>query len=196
MVQEKRDGLSRIVLYLQIAFFIAVSGGTIFNSCQLRKQVALNERQWNSIYYPVVGIVEVKTIPYFINVKEKNTYENIAGASVVFKIKNTGNVPIKDFKFDVSTKIGNTTLPFEEYPDMKKGIRLVQGMEITNQLTLLKEQLDRMLKNKERCKTTYEFSYSDWEGYKSDRYKYACEIKIVQKSPLSLAVIPMSTEED
>jgi hypothetical protein len=79
---------------------------------------------------------------------------------------------------------------------MKKGIRLVQGMEITNQLTLLKEHLDRMLKNKERCMTTYEFSYSDWKGYKSDSYKYACEIKIIQKSPLLLAVIPMSTEEN
>ena len=196
MVQEKRDKLSRIVLILQIVFFIAVSGGTIFNSYQLRKQSALNEKQWNLIYYPVAGIVEVKTIPYFVNVKEKYAYENLAGAAVVFKFKNTGNVPIKDFKFDVSTKVGNTTLPFEEYPEMKKGIRLLQGMETTNQLTLLKEHLDRMLKNKERCITTYEFSYSDWKGYKSDRYKYACEIKIIQKSPLLLAVIPMSTEEN
>lgn len=196
MVKEKRDGVSWIVLILQIAFYIAVSGGTILNSCQLQKQSRLNERQWNSIYYPVVGIVQVKTIPYLVNVKEKYAYENIVGAAVVFTIKNTGNVPVKDFKFDVRTKIGNTTLPFEEYPDMKKGIRLVQGMETTNQLTLLKEHLDRMLKNKERCITTYEFSYSDWKGYKSDRYKYACEIKIVQKSPLSLAVIPMATEEN
>lgn len=196
MAQEKRDRLSRIVLILQIAFFIAVSGGTIFNSCQLQKQSALNERQWNSIYYPVVGIVGVKTIPYFVNVKEKYAYEDIAGAAVVFTIKNTGNVPVKDFKFDVSTKIGNTTLPFEEYPDMEKGIRLLQSMETTNQLTLLKAHLDKMLKNKERCITTYEFSYSDWKGYKSDRYKYALEIKIVQKSPLSFAVIPMSTEEN
>jgi hypothetical protein len=114
MVQEKRDRLSWIVLILQIVFFVAVSGGTIFNSCQLKKQSALNERQWNSIYYPVAGIVEIKTVKYLINVKEKDTYENIAGAVVVFKIKNTGNVPVKDFKFDVRTKIGNTTLPFEE----------------------------------------------------------------------------------
>ena len=196
MVQEKKDRLSRIVLYLQIAFFIAVSGGTIFNSCQLKKQSALNERQWNSTYYPVAGIVGFHTMRYYINPKEKDTYENIAAVTLEFKIKNTGNVPVKDFKFDVSTKIGNTTLPFEEYPDMKKGVRLMQSMEISNSLTLLKEHLDRMLKNKERCITTYEFSYSDWRGYKKDRYKYAMEIRIVNKSPLLFTVIPMSTEEN
>ena len=195
MIQAEKDRAGWFAKILQIVFFVVVSGGTIFNSCQLQKQSELNEKQWNLIYYPVAGIVDVKTTRYLINLKEKDTYENVAYATVQFVIKNTGNLPLKDFKFNVRTKIGNTTLSFEENPEMKKGIRLLQGMITTNQVTIQKAVMERMLNNKERCITTYQFSYSDWKGYKSDSYTYACEIKIIQKSPLSLIVIPVSTEE-
>jgi hypothetical protein len=75
---------------------------------------------------------------------------------------------------------------------MKGGIRLMQGATTFNTVRIEKAVMNRML-NKERYIVTYGFSYSDWKGYykKPESYRCAYEVRIVNKSPLELAVIPV-----
>ena len=172
----KRNWWSISFKIIQVIFFFIIIVCTVYN-------LRISIRQTNLIFKPVIGVIGVNIEPEFEENKA-DIYENVENATITFRIKNTGNLPAKDFKVKTAGKLGNTTLPHTE--DSKAGGILVQNVGAVNTTTISKEIIKKLVEEEERLIYTVQLSYSDWEDYEKYDYKNMYEIYLISKKPFKL----------
>ena len=76
----------------------------------------------------------------------------------------------------------------------KGGIDLPQGVPTFHTLNIPKNIIDQVIASKleEGLTVTYDFSYSDWTGDKTYKYRYSFLLVVTDKEPLSFQIMPIS----
>jgi archaellum component FlaF (FlaF/FlaG flagellin family) len=139
---------------------------------------------------PFVGVVDAKTHK---SLEGPDTYDNVKGAQVDFVIQNTGSTPAKNLTVEVRGRMGNTVLPYNEYPN-KMGTILFPGASGTSTVKIGKGQLDQLIAGRDRLIYTVKLSYTDWEGNKKYSLEQKFEVAVSAKEPLTLRVFAPISE--
>jgi len=167
----------------QIIFVIVISVFTAWNSY-------LAYRQSKLIYRPFVGVIDVATTR-FRPPNQKDTYANTTSVLVNFLLENTGSIPAKNVKIDVTGKLGNTILPRIE-PSSDEGVVVPPHAKFSNLTSIGKNELKRLVDGGEKLIYSIKISYSDFEGYKSQEYTSYYELELVGKDPPAFLVHPVA----
>lgn len=147
---------------MQIIFYVGIIILTIYNLWFTRVQS-------NLIFKPIIGVVDIKTMRLLGDTDGKDVYENVKAVKIDFIIKNTGNLPAKNFKIKNIGKIGNTILSYEKAKE-DKGVTLIPPNILINTAIIDDNVIRRLVENKEKLIFKVELFYSDWDDYKKYNY--------------------------
>jgi hypothetical protein len=172
--------MKNLLNILQIIFYVVISICTIYNLWFTRVQS-------NLIFKPIIGVVDIKTTRLLGDIDGKDVYENVKAVKIDFIIKNTGNLPAKNFKIKNIGKIGNTILSYEKAKE-DKGVTLIPPNVLINTATIDDNVIRRLVENKEKLIFKVELFYSDWDDYKKYNYSSYFEVLVITKNPLNLGV--------
>ena len=121
---------------------------------------------------------------------QKDTYANTISILVNFSIENTGTIPAKNVKVDVTGKLGNTILPRIE-PSSDEGVVVPPHAKFSNLVSIGRGDLKRLVEGGGKLIYSIKISYSDFEGYKSQEYTSYYEFELVGKDPPTFLVHPV-----
>jgi len=172
--------MKKLLDILKIIFYVVIGICTVYN-------LWFTNVQSNLIFKPIIGVVDIKTTRLLGDIDGKDVYENVKAVKIDFIIKNTGNLPAKNFKIKNIGKIGDTILSYKKAKE-GKGVTLIPTNVLINTANIDNKVIHRLVENKEKLIFKIELFYSDWDDYKEYNYSSYFEVIVIKKSPLNLGI--------
>jgi hypothetical protein len=122
---------------------------------------------------------------------QKDTYANTTGLIVNFIVGNTGSIPAKNVKIDLTGKIGNVILRRIE-PSSDEGFIVPSQGKFSISSFIEKNDLKRLVEDGEKLIYSIKISYSDFKGYEPQEYTSYSELELVAKDPPGFLVHPVA----